>query len=71
MTTVSNRVDLIAGELYEQAGAFVSCNQLRSFLGCGRNTATTVLSKLTPAFSIGYPRYYYRDIAELLAKGDG
>lgn len=70
MTELKQRVDAIAKDLYEATGVFVTINQLRKFLGCSRSSAEQVVKPLTPySQARAYKRYYYRDIAEVLATG--
>lgn len=70
MTESKQRIDAIARDLYEATGIFVTINQLRKFLGCSRISAERIVEPLTPySKAQRYKRYYYRDIAEVLAAG--
>lgn len=69
MTELKQRIEAIAKDLYEANGVFVTTNQLRKFLGCGRSSAERVVQTLTPSYNATYKKYYYRDIAEVLATG--
>lgn len=69
MATFEQRVDRYAQDLYAAAGGpFVTVNQLRQYLGSGKKTAKDVLAPLVPATKAKYSKYYYRDVAEELAK---
>ncbi len=69
MDAMSKRIDCFAQDLYQAAGTFVTTNQLRKFLHCGRSVAEEIVSKLSPVYNSTQKKYYYRDIAELLAQG--
>ena len=65
----AERIENFARDLYDRSGAFVTANQLRQYLGCGRNTAERMLKGLTPVCNTSYRKYYYREVAEVLARG--
>lgn len=70
MSQLDERIDNFAKEIFESAGgAFITANQVRRYLGCGRSTAEQILKPLVPVYNATYKKYYYRDVARLLATG--
>ena len=67
---MDTRTEEIAKDLYDFGGRLYSKQTVAKFLGISWMTARDLLSRLTPCMGQGTAaRYYYRDIAELLAKG--
>ncbi len=67
---MGKRTDSFAQDLYDRAGAFITASQLRQYLGCGKKAADRILSGLKPVYSSSYKKYYYREVAEVLAQGE-
>lgn len=62
-------IDTIAADLLAATEKrTLSINDVRKFLRCSPERAHNMLLKLTPISGGAYKRYYYRDVAELLAR---
>ena len=62
-------IDTIADDLLAATEKrTLSINDVRKFLRCSPERAHNMLLKLTPISGGAYKRYYYRDVAELLAR---
>lgn len=69
MATFEQRTDRYAADLYSLVnGPFVTTHQLCEYLRCSKRTAKEILAPIVPAVKTKYPRYYYIDVAEELAK---
>ena len=65
-----DRTEEMAKDLYDYGGRLYSKKMVAKFLGISRDAARNLMVGLTPCVGQGTAaRYYYRDIAELLAKG--
>ena len=66
----ADRTDRIAEDLFSYGGATYSITKLSNFLGVSHEMATKFVYHLQPVCGTKTGRrYYYRDLAEVIARG--